>query len=162
MEEQNKRIPFIPIAAVVVVAIVVVAFATGGKNENKENLADVTPTPVVDGSADTTDAGTQAADDTVYKDGTYTAVGSYVSPGGPETIDITLTIKDDVITEASAKPNATLPASVNWQGVFSANFSSMIVGKPLDEVQLDHVSGSSLTPKGFNDAVAKIKTQAEA
>ncbi len=38
----------------------------------------------------------------------------------------------------------------------------VVVGKKIDEVQLTKVAGSSLTPKGFMDALEKVKTEAKA
>ncbi len=99
---------------------------------------------------------------TMYKDGTYSAEGEYTSPGGAEKINVTLVLKDDVIVDATVKSLATLPASVNWQGKFISGVKAEVVGKKLSEVTLTKVSGSSLTPKGWNDAVAKIMVSAKA
>jgi len=99
---------------------------------------------------------------TMYKDGTYSVEGEYTSPGGAEKINVTLVLKDDVIVDATVKSLATLPASVNWQGKFVSGVKAEVVGKKLSEVTLTKVSGSSLTPKGWNDAVAKIMVQAKA
>lgn len=96
-----------------------------------------------------------------YLDGTYTQTGDYISPGGAESIEVTLTIENDIVTSASIKKNATRPTSIKKQTAFEEGFSVLVVGKNLDEVLLDKVSGSSLTPKGFNDAVDKIKVQAQ-
>jgi hypothetical protein len=95
-----------------------------------------------------------------YADGIYTAVGTYSSPGGEESISVTLTLTGDVVTAASAVGNATSPPSSQYQQQFVSNFADLIVGKSLDEVALDKVAGSSLTPIGFNDAVDTIKTDA--
>lgn len=98
----------------------------------------------------------------VYTNGTYTAVGDYISPGGAETINITLVIENDVVTDATAIPQATRPISVTMQSAFVGGFKELIVGKNVDEITIDKVSGSSLTPKGFMDALVKIKAQAKA
>jgi hypothetical protein len=37
----------------------------------------------------------------------------------------------------------------------------MVVGKNISELQLTKVSGSSLTPQGFMDALEKIKAEAQ-
>lgn len=97
-----------------------------------------------------------------YKDGEYTAVGNYVSPGGPEAITVTLTLKNDVVTAATVKNNPQNPTTQQFQGKFLSGYNALVVGKSLDAVALSKVSGSSLTPKGWNDAVTKIKAQAEA
>lgn len=98
----------------------------------------------------------------MYKDGTYSSKGSYNSPAGPEQIDVSLVLKDDVITDVTVKSLATVDASKNWQGKFIGGVKAEVVGKKLSEVNLTKVSGSSLTPKGWNDAVAKIQVQAKA
>jgi hypothetical protein len=95
-----------------------------------------------------------------YKDGTYSATGNYVSPNGPESIDITLVLKDDVIISTTFKSNATHAVSMKMQGLFSQGFNTLVVGKNIDEVSLTVVNGSSLTPKGFMDALSKIKLEA--
>jgi hypothetical protein len=102
--------------------------------------------------------GSQAA--VVYKDGSYSSVGNYMSPGGSEQIDLTLTLKDGVITEANFLPKAERPMSLRFQNQFATGYKELVVGKKIDEVNLTKVSGSSLTPKGFNDAVAQIKVEA--
>ncbi len=103
---------------------------------------------------------TPVADSRKYKDGTYSATGNYVSPNGPESVNVTLIIKNDIITSATFKGNGTNPTTMKMQALFSAGFSGYVVGKKLDEVSLTTVNGSSLTPKGFTDALSKIKLQA--
>lgn len=105
---------------------------------------------------------TSAAAASTYKDGTYTATGSYQSPGGTESVTITLTIADDTITDASGEGAATRPPSSQYQGEFLDNFAGQIVGKNIDEVSLSKVAGSSLTSGGFNQALQTIKTDARA
>lgn len=136
---------------------------TGSVEVRNVEMMDTTPSP-----APTTpdpapsDAGSQqdTAPAYAYEDGTYTATGSYTSPGGAESILLTVTIEDDLITSATVVPQAERPASVNWQNTFISGFQPLVLGKSLDEVNLTKVSGSSLTPKGFNDALAKIKVDA--
>jgi uncharacterized protein with FMN-binding domain len=97
-----------------------------------------------------------------YKNGTYTAVGRYDSPAGVESISITLTIKDDVITAASGINQAGDGRSSQYQDMFLSGFVSSVVGKTVDSVRLTKISRSSLTPAGFNDALSKIKVEAKA
>lgn len=96
-----------------------------------------------------------------YKNGNYSAVGDYMSPGGAEQVGVTVTLKDNVITDVTFEPKAQRPISARFQDTFAADYKQFVVGKKIDEVQLSKVSGSSLTPKGFNDALAKIKVQAK-
>ncbi len=119
------------------------------------NTTSDTPTP-----AATADASATMMDHQ-YKDGTYTKTGNYVSPGGPEQIEVTVVIADDVIKEATVVSKATLDGSKMFQGKFIEGFKEQVIGKSVDSIKLDKVSGSSLTPKGFNDALEQVKAEAK-
>ncbi len=97
-----------------------------------------------------------------YKDGTYTAEGTYKSPAGQETVHITLVLKDDMVTRATFKGDATNKRSIQLQAAFATGFEEAVVGKNIDTLSLSVVNGSSLTPAGFMNAVAKIKAEAKA
>lgn len=120
----------------------------------------VTETPVVTSSVEKPTTTAPAAAHT-YKDGTYSTVGMYKSPAGTEEIGVTITLKNDIITEVSVEPKATARRSVEMQQDFAANYKPMVVGKNIASVNLGKVSGASLTPMGFNDAIAKIEAQAK-
>lgn len=96
-----------------------------------------------------------------YKNGTFTQKGVYNSPAGSESVTVTVTLENDVITAATFKGDAVNKASINNQGKFAAEFSGVVVGKPVDSIALTVVNGSSLTPKGFMDALSKIKSEAK-
>lgn len=98
----------------------------------------------------------------MYKDGTYSAGGVYRSPAGGESVQISLTLKDDVVTDATFSGDATHQKSIAMQEAFGSGFKEQVVGKSLDEVSVGVVNGSSLTGTGFMDAVAKIKLEAKA
>jgi uncharacterized protein with FMN-binding domain len=108
----------------------------------------------------TTSSPTSTATTGGFKDGSYTATGSYGTPGGTQRIEVTLSLSGGVITKASVKNQATDRESSGFQDEFIAAFSSKVVGKKLSEVSLGKTSGSSLTPRGFNAALATIKNQA--
>jgi len=93
----------------------------------------------------------------IYQNGTYEVAGEYISPGGPEQITVKLTLQEGLITAAEVEPQAKRPNSVKFQGIFADNYQELVIGKNIDELKLDKVAGSSLTPKGFNDALEKIK-----
>ena len=99
---------------------------------------------------------------TTYKNGVYSATGDYFSPGGSEQLDVQVTLKDDVITDSKVVSKASRPNSIKFQGIFIANFKPLVIGKKIEDVHLTKVSGSSLAPQGFNDALAKIEVQARA
>lgn len=103
----------------------------------------------------------QAVGSSTYKDGSYSATGTYMSPGGAEEVGVTLTLKNGIVTDSVFEAKASRPASVNMQNQFAAGYKQYVVGKKLADINVRKVSGSSLTPQGFNDAVAKIKVQAQ-
>ena len=112
-----------------------------------------------DNPADTAQV-TSNAPTTKYKDGTYSATGDYMSPGGPDSLSVTLTLKNGLVTDVNAEKGANDPRSSRYQDRFLSGYKAYVIGKSIDTLHLDSVSGSSLTPEGFNDAVNKIKTQA--
>lgn len=163
MEEQNNinnsRKSMLVMVAVAVVALVGIgAYSYMNMNKSAKSVEmtgskeiSTSPTPT------TSSTGIMLS----LKDGTYTSEGVYTTPGGEEKIGLTVTLKDGLISEVDFKPMAKLPGSVKFQGIFSENYKSMVVGKSISEVKLDKVAGSSLTPKGFNDALQKIIVQAQ-
>ncbi len=112
-------------------------------------------------TATTVNATPTSVSTATYKNGTYSADGAYVSPGGAESIGVNVTLTNGVITDVQVTPKATLPMSQRFQGLFADNYKQYVVGKNINEVNLTKVAGSSLTPKGFVDALAKIKAQAQ-
>jgi uncharacterized protein with FMN-binding domain len=98
----------------------------------------------------------------VYKNGTYSATGSYMSPGGMDQISVTLTLSNSIITNISVTPQAGDRLSQKFQTMFIAGYQQYVLGKNISTVNLSKVSGSSLTPQGFNDALTQIKAQAAA
>lgn len=112
-------------------------------------------------SQNTTTQTTPTTNTSPYKDGTYTATGKYISPGGAQAIKVTLTIKDGVVNSTSAVNNASDEESQKYEDKFIAAYKTYVVGKSIDSLTLGKIAGASLTPKGFNDAVNQIKSQAK-
>jgi uncharacterized protein with FMN-binding domain len=105
---------------------------------------------------DSSDAATAGS----YTDGTYTESADYTSPGGTETVEVTVTLADGIITEVEAVGDGDNPNSKRYQGEFSDGIAAVVVGKSIDEISVDKVAGSSLTSAGFNDAIDAIKADA--
>lgn len=139
------------------VAIALVIYSQSQKGMIAEESAEMTPSPT--STAQVTPSVVVTNDS--YKNGVYEVKGDYVSPGGDEQIDVQLTIKDNIVSDAQVTSLAERPISKKFQGEFISGYKQFVVGKNINEVKLDKISGSSLTPKGFNDAVEKIKTQAK-
>ncbi|WP_247826496.1 hypothetical protein [Arthrobacter antioxidans] len=115
--------------------------------------------PAADAPAQTPAAGGSSGG--VYKDGTYSGTGSYQSPAGQEEVGVTLTLEADVVTAVEVEPMPDNPTTTEYQGRFAGGISDAVVGKKLDELSVDKVAGSSLTSGGFNDALGKIKSEAQ-
>jgi len=148
--------------ALVVVILLVVWFM---KNRDEAPAPAATePTQTIDTETPTTENTTSEEPATPvtrrYANGTYSATGNYISPAGTEEIDLTITVKDDVVVSAQFTGKATHQTSQFMQGKFKDGFSEMVVGKTVDSVNLTVVNGSSLTPKGFMEALNKIKGEA--
>lgn len=96
-----------------------------------------------------------------YKNGIYSVTASYDSPAGSEDIGVSVTLKSDVIVDSSVTPMAGDGRSQKYQQAFIGGYKPYVIGKNIDSVNLDVVSGASLTPIGFNDALAAIKAKAQ-
>lgn len=95
-----------------------------------------------------------------WKDGTYQASGSYNSPGGRESVNVTITLANNVITDVLVTPASTNSLSVRYQGQFADGIAAETLGKPIDSLSVSRVSGSSLTSGGFHEALDVIKADA--
>ncbi|MET3805820.1 cytoskeletal protein RodZ [Nakamurella sp. UYEF19] len=113
-------------------------------------------------SAAATSAASPAAAASTYKNGKYTETGDYDSPSGTESVTVTVTLAADVVTATTATGSADSGPSAQYQEQFLAGYSTEVVGKEIDSVSLSRVSGSSLTSNGFNAALEKIKSDAQA
>ena len=125
-----------------------------------------TPDTTATDDTGTTDAGTGTTDGSTgasgYADGTYTAEGSYATPETVETISVTVTLADGVITAVEVEGDPQRPESVQYQGQFVGGIADVVVGQPIDEIQVSRVAGSSLTSGGFTEAIDAIKAEAAA
>ena len=97
-----------------------------------------------------------------YADGEYTTRADYRSPGGTEKIGVTLTLTDNVITELEVIGKGTTPEAIRYQKEFSEGVGEEAIGKPINDVTVDRVAGSSLTSGGFMKALDIIKGEAAA
>ncbi len=98
---------------------------------------------------------------TTYTDGTYSATGTYQSPAGSEDVSVTLVIQNDTVLSSTFSATSDSGKSREYQKKFSDGYISQVVGKKLSDINVGKVSGSSLTGKGFNDAVRQIQAQAK-
>ena len=139
-----------------------VPVSSGEREDSSEDggVPVVPPTPPADTSKQTVPASTAVS--AIYKDGVYSATGSYMSPGGQDQIAVTLTLKGGVITNASVVPTSGDRTSARYEARFVSGYKQYVIGQKISDVYLTNVSGSSLTPIGFNNALTQIKAQAKA
>lgn len=157
----------IGILVLAIIAIAAYQFSNTGKSNQEVTTskmvvseAPASPTTMAESSTMTaSDSSTTAS---TYKDGTYEGTGHYTSPAQQEEVDISITLKDGVVTDATFTGHGTNPTTKKMQGLFTEGFKEEVVGKPIDEINLNVVNGSSLTPKGFMDALQQVKQEAKA
>lgn len=145
-QQKNPTRKWISLIVIILLLGGLIAFLMSERAEQSENVQQSSPKTTA----------------VSFKDGTYSATGNYASPGGSESIDVTLSLKENVVTSVVVTPKAENPASKNWQARFISGVEKVVVGKKISEINLNEVSGSSLTPKGFMDALEKIKMEAGA
>lgn len=151
----NKHPAIAALIIVVLVGAVTGAVVISHNNkEAQENNAALTAN-----AANATTSNTTTA--TQYKDGSYTQSADYITPGGKESITVTVVIKGNTITDSSVENVANNRDSREYQALFANNYKSKVVGKSVNEVSLSRVAGSSLTSSGFNNALEQIKNEAQ-
>ena len=101
-----------------------------------------------------------ASSSSTYADGTYTAEGSYATPESVETIVVTVTLEDDIITAVDVTGDPQKRESEEYQGRFIGGIADVVVGQDIDQISVSRVAGSSLTSGGFNQAIDTIKSEA--
>jgi hypothetical protein len=137
-----------PVAVVTAVATATPA-TTAAPTATAAGVATATPTP------------TATAQSSTYTDGTYTANTSYSVPRETNTLAVTLTVKNDIITAASAT-HTGFGESQGYHSSFDSSLKGTVVGKSLASFTASRIGSASLTSAAFNKALTSIKTQAGA
>lgn len=123
--------------------------------------------PAASGPATSTEPAASASTATAaatgdLRDGTYRATGDYSSPGGPSSIAVSVTLKDGTISAVTVEPKADNPTARQYESRFASGIGAVAVGKPIEGLDVGVVSGSSLTGRGFEKALAAIRADAAA
>ena len=155
-----KRIRRSPTALAVAVGISLAGAVAGCASTTSAGASGSTSSGST--SSGSTSASSTSDNTTGYKDGTYTADGSYTSPGGSEEIAVTVTVKSNVITAVIVKSVTADSEAAQYQARFESGISSVAVGKSLATLSVGSVAGSSLTGQGFDTALATIRSEAAA
>lgn len=108
-------------------------------------------------NASLSSSNSEVGKESTYVDGIHTAIGNYGSHDS--SIAVTITLVDDVITGIQITPDATDPTSLDLQRRFADAIPAVVVGKRIDEVNIDRLAVPSPTPDGFETAIEQIKEQ---
>ena len=102
-----------------------------------------------------------AAGSREFQDGEYTATGTYIPPStSREEVKVTLSLQDGIVTELEVSTSGNHPTSKAYQREFTGGVQDEVVGKPIDELNVDKIGTSSLTSSGFNKALDAIMNEA--
>lgn len=123
----------------------------------------VTTTPATS-TTPTTDTTTPApTSTTTYKDGAYSVTKQYSVPGGARnTLAVTLTIANDIITAVTSSNVVQERESQQYVDSFRRSINSAVVGTNLTDAYVGRVGGASLTSNAFNNAIDSVISGAKA
>lgn len=159
----NNKVTFkVPLMFSGLAAMVVLS--TTGCTVSVSDNNEVTPNSTIlptTGAVSLTLTVTGSVSEAKLKDGTYTAEGSYFTPGGTEKIGVTITISNETITSVSIEQKPAASDSRRYQSLFANGINSEVVGKNIKDINVGRVNGSSLTGKGFNAALDIIEALAK-
>lgn len=94
----------------------------------------------------------------VVADGVYNTQETYRYHAGTETVNISVTVKDDIITAASVVGNHPNMMSKRYIDGLNGALPDLVVGKRIDEIVIPHnVAGSSLTTAVFRQYVESLQ-----
>ena len=164
MEEttnSRKRELIATIAVLVVIVLIVVGVTMANKKSDNDAVSDTTSQDTNTSTPLTSTETNPIASSAAFKDGSYSATGTYSSPGGRESIDVSLTLQNGAVTAVSAKTDPAERESEEYQNMFLSAYKDLVIGKKISDIRLDRVSGSSLTSQGFNSAIEQIRTKAQ-
>ena len=163
-------------AVVVIIAVVMLSIAssiTKAQQSTQSGIVSLPPTTTSATTSMPTTTTTTPTDTTAtpatpsstssgYKDGTYSATSDYYVPHGYEEIQVSLMIKNGIVTDSSVKNSENNRESAQYQQAFTSSYKSYVTGKNISGLNLSYVAGASDTTQGFDDAVSKIQSQAKA
>jgi hypothetical protein len=94
--------------------------------------------------------------------GTFTTNTTYLTPKRTShTLDVTLTVDNDVVTGATVRYDGKDSGFSNGhQERFDTAYKTDVIGKKLTDISLARVGGASLTSDSFNEAVKQVVAQA--
>ncbi|MCX6731120.1 MAG: hypothetical protein NTZ55_04690 [Candidatus Roizmanbacteria bacterium] len=89
----------------------------------------------------------------------YSAFVIYEPEGRSESINVSLTLNNTIVTEVTAIHSMNDGKSRRYQMDFEAAIQSLVVGKDIKTLNLSRVAGASFTTDAFMQAVKKIQSK---
>ncbi|SKB07831.1 FMN-binding protein [Aeromicrobium choanae] len=156
----TKRRTYAALAA----STALLTLAACGSDAAEDDASSSSKTPSATTPSASEPAASAPAAGGAFTAGEYEATGSYTTPDGQtQSIDVEVTLAaDGTITELDADGNAEGGNSEQFQGKFESGIDAQVEGRKITDLDVDKVSGSSLTSGGFNDAIDQIIGQAQA
>lgn len=155
--------------AVSIVGVSVLALtactSNGDNTDTQKDVARTEEVVIVEKQKEVTAESMPSADQNMssYKDGVFTADGSYDADDGDvhEDIDFALEIADGKVVSLELIGEAGHPISKHHQEDFMAAMPAQIIGKDIADLHVETISGASDTTTGFKKALADIQRQAQ-
>ncbi|MFO6452578.1 MULTISPECIES: FMN-binding protein [unclassified Aeromicrobium] len=156
----TKRRAYAALAA----STALLTLAACGDSDAAENDASSSKTPSATSAAPSEPAASDSGASGAFTAGEYEATGSYTTPDGQtQSIEVEVELAaDGTITSLDADGQAEGGNSEQFQKKFESGIDAQVEGRKITELDVDKVSGSSLTSGGFNDAIDQIISQAQA
>lgn len=151
-------------AALAATTAVLTLAACGNDDSGDDAEATATPSATTATTEPTTSAPPASGATGEFRPGEYEAIGSYTTPDGrTQKIEVEVDLAaDGTITDLDADGQAEGGNSEQYQKKFESGIDQQVVGRKITELDVDKVSGSSLTSGGFNSAIKQIISQAQA
>lgn len=93
-------------------------------------------------------------------DGTHTTSATYRTPANNEyLLEVSVTTAAGIITDSNIVYSLGAENDPNAQR-FEAAYKEVVIGQSISDLEVSRVGGASLTSAAFNEALAKIRSEA--
>lgn len=141
------------IIGIIVIAVVAIGF-TLTKN------GDIPPSQTEVATSETVTRETSGDAVATITDGTHSTSVTYFTPARNEyLLDVTLITENGIITDANVAYSQGAEKDPNAQR-FEAAYKEVVIGQSISDLEVSRVGGASLTSAAFNEALAKIRSEA--
>ena len=80
-----------------------------------------------------------AAENRSYTDGIYSALGGYSSPGGPQSINVAVQLKNDQVAWVMVTPSSFIGEAGEFQARFADKIRGEVIGADIDTIAISRV-----------------------